>query len=77
MNAERDELVQIGGLNRMSDVIPDQAVVAHVVRAAAWGNCTPEEAARQILEHLHPTIWPRRVPAYGTTGTRRIRKAAK
>jgi hypothetical protein len=56
-------------------MIPNEESVAYTVRAAAWGACTPEEAARQILEALNPTIWPRRAPAYGTTGTRRIRKA--
>lgn len=47
------------------------------VYAAAWGQITPEEAARQILDALNPTIWPRRSPGYGTTGTRRTRKATK
>jgi hypothetical protein len=58
-------------------MITNEECVAYTVRAAAWGNLTPEEAARQILEHLNPTIWPRRAPAYGTTGTRRIRRVTK
>lgn len=52
------------------------AAASHVY-AAAWGQTTPEEAARQIMEALNPTVWPRRSPGYGTTGTRRTRKAIK
>lgn len=60
-------------------MITDYAVtaVAHQVYAAAWGQITPEESARQILGSLNPTVWPRRSPGYGTTGTRHIRKATK
>ena len=60
-------------------MIPDAAVEAVVskVYMAAWGQITPEEAARRIVDALNPTIWPRCVPSYGTRGTRRRRKPAK
>lgn len=60
-------------------MITDYAVTAAAsqVYAAAWGQITPEEAARQITEALNPTVWPRRSLGYGTTGTRCTRKATK
>lgn len=48
--------------------------VSGVIYTASWGQVTPEQAAKQIMEHLNPTIWPRLAPSYGTTGTRRIRR---
>lgn len=60
-------------------MIKEKAVEAagYNVRLATWGQITPEEAARQIMEALNPTVWPRRTPGYGTTGTRCTRKATK
>lgn len=60
-------------------MIQERAIetAGYAVRMATWGQVTPEEAARQIIEALNPTIWPRCSPGYGTTGTRRTRKATK
>lgn len=51
--------------------------VTNKVYMAQWGVIKPEDAVKEIMRTLKPILWPRCTPSYGTTGTRRARKATK